>query len=70
MVGDHRTQRELIAPEDMIRRIVREETAQNQLNRDPGIIDNRIVINGREVFREMKRVERQQGGSLLSGAGI
>lgn len=70
MVGDHRTQRELIAPEDMIRRIVREETAQNQLNRDPGIIDNRIVINGREVFREMKRIERQQGGSLLSGAGI
>ena len=70
MVGDHRTQRELIAPEDMIRRIVREETAQNQLNRDPGIIDNRIVINGREVFREMKRIERQQGGSLLAGAGI
>lgn len=70
MVGDHRTQRELIAPEDMIRKIVREETAQNQLNRDPGIIDNRIIINGREVFREMKRIERQQGGSLLSGAGI
>lgn len=70
MVGDHRTQRELIAPEDMIRKIVREETAQNQLNRDPGIIDNRIVINGREVFREMKRIERQQGGSLLAGAGI
>lgn len=70
MVGDHRTQREIIAPEDMIRRIVREETAQNQLTRDPGIIDNRIVINGREVFREMKRIERQQGGSLLSGAGI
>ena len=70
MVGDHRTQREIVAPEDMIRKIVREETAQNQLNRDPGIIDNRIVINGREVFREMKRIGKQQGGSLLSGAGI
>lgn len=70
MVGDHRTQRELIAPEDMIRRIVREETAQNQLNRDPGIIDNRIYWNGREIHREIKRIERQQGGSLLSGAGI
>lgn len=70
MVGDHRTQREIVAPEDMIRKIVREETAQNQLNRGPEIIDNRIVINGREVFREMKRIGKQQGGSLLSGAGI
>lgn len=70
MVGDHRTQRELIAPEDMIRRIVREETAENQKNSVPQTIDNRIYWGEREIYREIKRIERQQGGSLLSGAGI
>lgn len=70
MVGDHRTQREIIAPEDMIRRIVREEAAENQKNSVPQTIDNRIYWGGREIYREIKRIERQQGGSLLAGAGI
>lgn len=69
LVGDHRTQRELIAPEDMIRKIVREETAENQKSSVPQTIDNRIYISGREIYREMKRVEKQQGKSLMAGAG-
>lgn len=69
LVGDHRTQRELIAPEDMIRKIVREETAENQKNSAPQMIENRIYWGRREIYREIKRVEKQQGKSLMAGAG-
>lgn len=65
IVGDHRTQREVIAPEDMIRKIVREETAG--LQNIPQMIDNRIYIGDREIYRVVKRVDRQQGKSLISG---
>lgn len=66
MVGEG-SQPEIVAPDDKIRQIIREELGNAN---GGGTIDNTIVLDGEVLYKATKRVERRHGASLIAGGTV
>jgi len=69
MLGDHKSQTEILAPEDMIRRIVREESGRSN-NTEGGLIHNVIKLDGQVLYDAFKKIDKRVGSSMLAGSGV
>ena len=69
VLGDHKSQTEILAPEDMIRRIVREESGRSN-NTESGLIHNVIKLDGQVLYDAFKKIDKRVGSSMLAGSGV
>ena len=69
ILGDHKSQKELLGPEDMFRRIVREETGGN--GGGEMTVHMPVYLDGQKIYETVKKIERRIGPSFIqSGANI
>jgi hypothetical protein len=63
VVGDNRTQREIISPEDLMRQIVREEMGEG----GEMTITMPVYLDSNKIYEGQKKVQRRRGKSLITG---